>query len=167
MLQPGTTGGGGAHWCDSLIIGENLEILYTDCASFPGFVCCVFCNKKLAEIHAMTISRKNSSKECIKVFSNMFLKNFNRFVFWMKISNFRSQCVVSLLSWEVGQSWELDWANTALESDSWVSVYCIACLLSTNLSGFNQNLLVLTFERRSFLCNFLGNLSDLELVNKV
>ena len=62
-----TAGGGGAHWCDSLIIGENLEILYTDCASFPGFVCCVFCSKKLAEIHAMTISRKNSSKECTKL----------------------------------------------------------------------------------------------------
>ena len=70
-----------AHWCDSLIIGENLEILYTDCASFPGFVCCVFCNKKLAEIHAMTISRKNSSKECIKVSSKMFFKGFQGICF--------------------------------------------------------------------------------------
>ena len=70
-----------AHWCDSLIIGENLEILYTDCASFPGFVCCVFCNKKLAEIHAMTISRKNLSKECIKVSLKMFFKGFQGICF--------------------------------------------------------------------------------------
>ena len=70
------TVGAGAHWCDSSIIDHFLEILYTDCASFPGFVCCVFCNKKLAEIHAMTISRKNSSKECIKVSSKMFFKGF-------------------------------------------------------------------------------------------
>ena len=74
--KEGAVGARGAHWCDSSIIDHFSEILCTDCASFPDFLCCVFCNKKLAEIYAMTISQKNSSKECIKVSSKMFLKHF-------------------------------------------------------------------------------------------
>ena len=125
--------GGGAHWCDSLIIGENLEILYTDCASFPGFVCCVFCNKKLAEIHAMTISRKNSSKECIKVSSKMFFKGFQGICFLDNNKQF--PITVCCITTELGICRELSKHCTvqwATEMANWLlsAEFSVSCLVS-------------------------------------
>ena len=65
-----------AHWCDSQIIGENLEFLLLNVSLWRNFFCCVFCNKKLAEIYAM---EKNSLKCRSKVFSSIILKNFQGF----------------------------------------------------------------------------------------
>ena len=44
---------------------------------WQNYLCCLFVAKKSAEIHATTSSRKNSLKECTKVFSNIiFFSNF-------------------------------------------------------------------------------------------